>query len=104
MATHTWKIGEYAKGGIITVEINGKTVTVIGKQWDFSKGTRRSSDQKNAKEFTRKAVKTTDRDAERTLDFFLCDLTTSYYASIILDWIKTKTKFQADFGGYYGGM
>jgi hypothetical protein len=104
MATHTWKIGEYAKGGIITVEITGKVIVVIGKEWDHSKGTRRSSDQSKAKEFTRGTAVATDRGAERKLDDFLCDLTTSYYASVILDWIKTKTKFQAEFGGYYGGM
>jgi hypothetical protein len=38
MATKTWKIGEYAKGGIITVEARGKKVTVIGKEWDFTTG------------------------------------------------------------------
>jgi hypothetical protein len=53
MATKTFKIGEYAKGGIITVEITGKVIVVIGKEWDFSTGSRRSSDQSNAKEFTR---------------------------------------------------
>jgi len=106
-ATKTFKLGEVCKGGIITVEINGwagDLIAVIGKEWDMSKGTRKSSDQKNAKEFTRKEVKTTDIGAERTLDFFLCDLTTSYYAGQILDWIKTKVKFQAEFGGYYGGL
>jgi hypothetical protein len=107
MNVKTFKIGEYAKGGIITVEIKGwanDLIAVIGKEWDYSKGTRRSSDQKNAKEFTRKEVKTTDRDAERTLNNFLCDLTTSYYAGQIMDWIKSKTKFQTAAGGYYGGM
>lgn len=93
MATKTFKIGEYAKGGIITVEIKGNKVAAIGKDWDMSKGTRRSSDQTNAKEFDRKEVDITLSGAERTLDFFLCDLTTSYYAGQIMDWIKTKVKF-----------
>jgi len=96
MNVKTFKIGEYAKGGIITVEIKGWSnshIAVIGKEWDMSKGTRRSSDQSNAKEFTRKEVQVTDYQAERTLDNFLCDLTTSYYAGQILDWIKSKTKF-----------
>ena len=104
MATKTFKIGESCRGGVITVEITGKVIVVIGKEWDYSKGTRRSSDQSNAKEFTRGTAVATDRDVERKLDNFLCDLTTSYYTSVILDWIKTKTKFQAEFGGYYGGM
>ena len=101
MATKTWKIGEYCTGGIITVEIKGNKVAAIGKEWDYSKGTLRSSDQKNAKEFTRKEVKTTDIGAERTLDFFLCDLTTSYYAGQIMDWIKTKAKFDKGYNNQW---
>ena len=94
MATKTFKIGEYAKGGVITVDTNGKTVTVIGKEWDMSTGTRKSSNQTNAKEFIRREVNIEDSSAERTIDFFLCDLTTSYYAGQIMDWIKTKIKFK----------
>ena len=90
-AKKTFKIGEYCKGGIITVEITGKIITVIGKEWDYSKGSRKSSDQSNAKEFTRGTVESTDREAERKLNNFLCDLTTSYYAGQIIDWIKTKS-------------
>jgi len=94
MATKTWKIGEYAKGGIITVETTSKKVTVIGKEWDFTTGSRRSSDQSNAKEFSRKEVNLELKSAARTIDDFLNDLTTSYYAGQIMDWIKTKVKFQ----------
>lgn len=90
----TFKIGEYAKGGVITVEIKGKTVTVIGKDWDFSTGSRKSSDQSNAKEFTRSSFDSTLNDSYRkTLDF-LCDLTTSYYADEIMKWIESKIKFE----------
>jgi len=106
MATKTWKIGEYAKGGVITVEITGKVIQVIGKDWDTSQGWSRGSNQSNAKPFVggTATATATDFDAERKLDMFLCDLTTSYYAGQILDWIKTKVKFQAEFGGYYGGL
>lgn len=97
-ATKTWKIGEYCKGGIITVEINGKIITVIGKEWDFSKGTRRSSDQSKAKEWTRGTAVATDREAERKLSDFLCDLTTSYYADQVIEWIKSKVTFQPEYG------
>lgn len=93
MATKTFKIGEYARGGVITVETKGKNVTVIGKDWDMSTGTRKSSDQSGAKEFTRKSVNIEDSGAARTLDFFLCDLTTSYYADQIMQWIKSKVTF-----------
>jgi len=94
MATKTWKLGELCKGGVITVEANGKTVKVIGKEWDYSKGSKKSSDQSNAKEFTRKEVNLDLKEAARTIDNFLHDLTTSYYAGQIMDWIKTKVKFQ----------
>lgn len=90
--TKTWKIGEYCKGGIITVEITGKIITVIGKEWDYAKGSRRSSNQADAKEFTRGTVESTDPKVSRKLFMFLTDLTTSYYAGKIMDWIKSKTK------------
>ena len=93
MATKTFKIGEYCQGGIITVEIKGKVISVIGKEWDFSKGTRRSSDQSNAKEFTRGTIISTDNDAERQIENFITDLATSYWADQIIKLIKTKVKF-----------
>ncbi len=94
MTTKTFKIGEYAKGGIITVEIRGKIITVIGKDWDFSTGSRKSSDQSNAKEFTRGTVEATDSNVERKLTEFLHDLTTSYYTDQIMKWIESKVKLQ----------
>jgi len=90
MATKTWKIGEYCKGGIITVETTKKQVTIIGKEWDMSKGCRRSSDQSNAKEWTRKTVQIDNRNIDRELNDFLCDLSTSYYADEIMKWIESK--------------
>jgi hypothetical protein len=101
MATHTWKIGEYAKGGIITVEINKDKVDVIGKDWDMSKGTRRSSDQSNAKEWTRLTVKADEDRAKRNVLEFLQDLTTSYYADMILKWIESKVKLSTQGDGWY---
>lgn len=93
MKTKTFKIGEVCQGGIITVEIHGKVIIVIGKEWDYSQGTRKSSNQSNAKEFTRGTVDTTDTDVERKLYMFLTDLTTSYWADQIIGWIKTKVEF-----------
>lgn len=93
----TFKIGEYAKGGVITVEVTGKIVTVIGKDWDMSQGTRKSSDQSNAKEFTRGTIDTTESNAKRKILDFLCDLTTSYYADEILKWIETKVSLPKSF-------
>ena len=95
-STKTWKIGEYAKGGVISVEIdstfrNGNVVTIIGKEWDFSKGSNKGSDQSNAKEWTRLEVSTNDNDADRKLTNFLLDLTTSYYTDQIMEWCVSKS-------------
>lgn len=89
-ATKTWKLGEVAQGGVITVEVKNKEITVIGKEWDFSTGSRKSSDQSNAKEFTRKTFNADSSNVQRELADFLCDLTTSYWADEITKWIETK--------------
>lgn len=91
MATKTWKLGEVAQGGIITVETKGNIVTIIGKEWDYSKGSRRSSDQSKAEEFTRLAVNLdTTSDGTRRLSDFLCDLSISYWADQIMKWVESK--------------
>lgn len=90
MATKTFKLGEWAKGGIITVDTTAKSITVIGKEWDYSKGSRKSSDQTNAKEFTRKSFDSQSDSCRRELEMFLNDLTTSYYSGQIIEWIETK--------------
>jgi hypothetical protein len=92
MATKTFKIGEYCKGGVITVEIKGKVITVIGKDYDFSTGSNRGSSQKNAKEWTRGTVLATEQDASRQLNMFIGDLTTSWWTGKIIKWIESKVK------------
>lgn len=100
MATKTWKIGEYCKGGIITVQTSTTKVTVIGKEWDYSAGSTRGSNQSNAKEWCRLEVGVNNENAERTLREYLEDLTTSYYTGQIIDWIKTKVEFK--YHSWYG--
>jgi hypothetical protein len=97
-ATKTFKIGEYCKGGVITVEITGKVITIIGKDWDTSAGYTKKSNQSNAKEFTRGTVLSTDSNAERKMMDFLEDLTTHYYASEVVSWIKSKVTLEANYG------
>lgn len=97
MKTKTFKIGEYCKGGIITVEIKGNTIAVIAKEWDHSQGTRRGSDQKNAKEWDRLTVEADVDGVERKLLDYLCDLTTSYYADQVLEFIKSKVTLNKSF-------
>jgi hypothetical protein len=87
MATKTWKIGECCKGGIITVEIKGKIVNIIGKEWDESAGSSR-----NAKEFTRSTIDSTEANAYYKIYDFLIDLTTSYYTDEVIKWMASKIK------------
>lgn len=96
-STKTWKIGEYAKGGVITVEIKGKVISVIGKDWDFSKGSSRKSDQSGAKEFTRGTILSIQENAYSQLYDFLTDLTTHYYADEIIKWIESKVQLKSEF-------
>jgi hypothetical protein len=97
MATKTFKIGEYSKGGIITVETSNNKVTIISKEWDYSKGSTRGSDQSNAKEWNRIEVLASSSNAYRELSNYLIEDTTSYYADEILKWIETKVKLNQDF-------
>ena len=96
MSSKTWKLGEVCKGGVITVEATAKKVTIIAKEWDFSQGSSKGSNQSNAKEWNRLEVSTSSSDAESKLDWFLFDLTTSYHADKIMEWIKSKTKFTSN--------
>lgn len=98
MAKKTFKIGEYCRGGIITVETSGKKIAVIGKDWDMSQGTQRGSNQSNAKEWTRLEVQADSSDAYRELDNFLNDLTSSYYADVIIKFIESKVELKPRFG------
>jgi len=93
MATKTFKIGEYCKGGIITIETTKTQVKVIAKEWDYSKGSSKGSDQSKAKEWNRLEVNLSNSDAENKVNWFLFDLTSSYYTDEILDWIRTKVEF-----------
>ena len=95
MAEKTFKIGEYAKGGVITAKATKTMVTITGKEWDFSQGSSRNSSQSNAKPFTEITVNTSDYDAKRKLEDFLWNLTTPYYSDQVMDWVKSKTKFES---------
>ena len=81
MAKKQFKIGEYAVGGIIAVEITGKVIQIKALDWN------------SKKEVSTGTTSVDDSDAERKIDNYLNDLTTSYYAGKVLDWIKTKIKF-----------
>ena len=101
MASKTWKLGEVCKGGIITVETKGNDVAIIGKEWDYSQGSNRGSNQSNAKEWCRAEFNVKETaGAYRQAFEFLHDLTTSYHAEQILEWIKDKVEEPHFFNWY----
>ena len=73
-----------------------KDIAIIGKEWDYSKGSNKNSDQSQAEEFTRGTITTDDSQAERKMLDFLCDLTTSYYADEVMKWIKSKVEIKTN--------
>ena len=79
MATKTFKIGEYAMGGIIQVQITGKIIQVFVKEWDTKEVLRTGT------------TSTQDEGVERKLSDFLNDVTSHYYAEKVMKWIKEKT-------------
>ena len=83
-AKKTFKIGEYCKGGIISVEIQGKIITVIGKEM-------------SGKEFTRGTAESDDPGVRRKLFMFISDLTSAYYTDKVIDWIATKVEIPKGF-------
>lgn len=96
MATRTWKLGEISRGGVITAKVKGANVTVIAKDWDTSAGWSRGRSQANAEEWDRLELDINDRSFGPELSNYLNDLTTSYYADKITDWIESKvTKTKA---------
>ncbi len=90
-ATKTWKIGEYATGGVITVNVSGNVIEIQNREWDYSKGTRKSSNQSNAKILSITTITNTEYSNAYSKAFVcLSDITTSYYASVIIEWIESK--------------
>jgi hypothetical protein len=90
--TKTFKIGEYAVGGIIVAEINNDKVTIISKQWDTSAGYTKKSSQKNAQELSRNTTIASSNNSRWGIDTYLNMLTSSYYSGVILEWIESKVK------------
>ncbi len=87
-ATKTFKIGEYAVGGIIKVKINGKIIQIEALDW-----------------FTKEVIQTgstiiSERDVRRKINLFLNELTSSYYTGKIMEWIESKIEFKTEFDFY----
>jgi len=91
MATKTWKIGERCIGGIITAVTKKDVVTIISKEWDMSAGTKKSSNQSNAKERDRLEVNlVTTFMWEIELANYIEQLSTHYHADEIVNWVRSK--------------
>jgi hypothetical protein len=78
MKTKTFKIGEYAIGGIIKVEIIGKIIKIKALDY-FTK-----------KEVSKGSVEATAENARYLIDKYLNNLTSYYYAEKIMEWIESK--------------
>ena len=81
-ATKSFKIGEYAIGGIIRIDIKGKVIQI--KALDY-----------NTKEIVKQGTTTTEEyGVVSQIRDFLEELTSHYYAEKIMDWIEEKTNFK----------
>jgi uncharacterized Ntn-hydrolase superfamily protein len=92
----TFNIGETCVNGVISIEINKatKTVDVINRLWDIQKGWTKKSDQSNSKEMSRKTISfENSKNFQTELFMTLTDLTTTYHAENIENWIKGKIDF-----------
>ena len=94
-STKTWKLGEICQGGVITVEVTGQKIVIIGKEWDYSTGSRRSSDQSKAEEFTRLEIEANEINASRRVLEFLQDLMHSWAADEISKWIEGQVTYSS---------
>jgi hypothetical protein len=87
MATKQFKIGERAVGGIIKVDVTGKAVSLIRIEcldW-------------NSKKVVQSGTATTDDpDAYRKVDVFLNEITSSYHADKVMEWLKSKASFKKE--------
>ena len=80
MASKTFKIGEYAIGGIIKATVKGTTVNVQAIDWNSKKVI-------NNYQITFSPFNT---DAQYKLDDHLNYLTSYYYAEKVKDWVKKE--------------
>lgn len=78
MATKKFKIGEYAIGGIIQVDIKGKTLQI------------KALDYYSQKEVMSGSIMTDEYDAYWKAKNYLNELTSSYHADKIMEYIKSK--------------
>ena len=94
--TKTWKLGEICQGGVVTVEVKGQAITIIAKEWDYSKGSNKGSDQSGAKEFDRLELEANEYNAARKVLEYLQNLMHSWAADEIEKWIRGEVVFTSE--------
>jgi hypothetical protein len=85
MATKTFKIGEYAIGGIIQVRTTSQSISIDALDWN-------SRQKIMGREFQVRAVNVTNE-----MDNYLNELTSSYYADKVMDFIKENVTFNFNY-------
>lgn len=85
MATKTFKIGEYAIGGIIQVRTTSDTINIDALDWN-------SKQKIMGREFQVRSMNVTNE-----IDNYLNELTSSYYADKVFDFIKEKVNFNFNY-------
>jgi hypothetical protein len=85
MATKTFKIGEYAKGGIIKVSTKDNKIDIVVIDMFDKTELYSHKETINGYDFIN------CNDIERRIFRFLHEITISYYAAKIMNWLKDKT-------------
>jgi TolB-like protein len=85
MATKTFKIGEYAIGGIIRVQTDKTRVEVKALDWNTNEVLQSAS------------FDLREMDVRYKVNEKLNELTSSYHAEKVLSWIESKVKFTNEF-------
>jgi hypothetical protein len=80
MAKKTFKIGEYCKGGVISVDATQQRIVVT---ISYPNGTILNQGNFNP----------SLPDEKRRMDFFINDHTTAFYTDKVMKWIESKVKF-----------
>lgn len=78
MATKKFKIGEYAIGGIIQVDIEGGNLHI------------KALDYNTQKEVIGGTFMANENDARWKILNYLNELTSSYYADKVMEWVESK--------------
>lgn len=85
MAKKTFKIGEYAVGGIIQVCTTSNSITIDALEWN-------SKQKIMGREFQVRAMNVSNE-----INNYLNELTSSYYADKVMDFIKENVTFNFNY-------